>query len=68
MRRNLDPFSIYTDEDVWKALEKVNTDHIYIVADLIIFLILNPQDFHRHEKETTDVYNFNFKTFKIFWV
>ena len=23
LRRNLDPFSLYTDEELWKALEKV---------------------------------------------
>lgn len=25
MRRNLDPFSVYTDADLWSALEKVNS-------------------------------------------
>ena len=25
VRRNLDPFSLYTDEDLWKSLEEVNT-------------------------------------------
>ena len=33
MRRNLDPFSIYTDEDLWKALEKVRKNCIYLVGD-----------------------------------
>ena len=33
MRRNLDPFSIYTDEDLWKALEKVNRNRIYLIGD-----------------------------------
>ena len=33
MRRNLDPFSIYTDEGLWKALEKVNRNRIYLIGD-----------------------------------